>query len=217
MDCDNCFRVATKCLPKIKYFSPLDQVSYTLRNWYHKKRMMIQDRVKRLQNLSVKENYHPYYKSQIEKELYGGKKIKNFTMEKCKKCNQERKDQVMLYIKHQLITKIFDFFGTNENFLTETEKQIVEKYLFRYGKKIICKEWKGKDYYYQKIFGVSYYLKDVIDKERYQERKRLNLDSTIYFHPKASNGFAQECWEAIDAYQTMYHQLYNNKKEKDTK
>ena len=71
MDCDNCFRVATKCLPKIKYFSPLDQVSYTLRNWYQKKRMMIQDRVKRLQNLSVKEKYHPYYKAQIEK---GGSK-----------------------------------------------------------------------------------------------------------------------------------------------
>lgn len=211
MECDRCHYIAKRCLPKIKYYSFLDDISYSLRNWYQKKRMTIQNKVKILQSLTLKEKFNPYFKSQIEKELYGGEKIKPFNLEKCKTCGKEREEQIMIYIKHQLITKIFDFFGTNQHILIDSEKEIVEKYLFKYGDKIICDEWKGKDYYYTEIFGVSYYLKDIIDKERYQERKKLKLDSTIYFHPKVSNGFAQECWEAIDAYQTMYHELVKSR------
>lgn len=211
MDCDRCRFIITKSLPKISYSRPLKEISYNLRNNYQKKKFMIQDKVKRLQTLTKKVNYNPCFKLVVEKELYGGKNIKSINLQKCQSCGMEIKERLMLYIRHQIITKIFDFFAVNEKFLTETEKETVEKYLFIYGDKIVCEEWKGKDYYYQKLFGVSYYLKNVIDKERYQERKKLKLDSTIYFHPKTSNGFAQECWEAIDAYQTMYHELYNNK------
>ena len=173
--------------------------------------MFVYHRIKNLQNLTKKEKYHPYYKLQIEKQLYAGKEIKPIKFVKCRKCGMERKEKLMLYINHQLITKIFHFFGVNQHILTDSEKEIAKKYLFKYDDKIICSDWRGKDYYYQQIFGVSYYLKDVIDKERYQERKKLNLDSAIYFHPKASNGFAQECWEAIDAYQTMYHRFRGSK------
>tara|TARA_R110001606_G_scaffold146243_2_gene286215 strand:+ start:1082 stop:1711 length:630 start_codon:yes stop_codon:yes gene_type:complete len=207
MECDKCINVISRTLPKIKYYSQLDEVSYTLRNKFQKKRMMIQDRVKRLQSLTIKQNYTPYFKSQIEKELYGGKVLKPVKFEKCCKCGDDRLVIMMLYIKHQLITKIFDFFGTNEHLLTESEKDTVEVYLTKYGEKIICKEWKGKYYYYLKVFGVPKPLKYLIDKELYQKRKNLNLESAIYFHPKASNGFAQECWEEIDAFQKMYHDM----------
>ena len=207
MECDKCINVISRTLPKIKYYSQLDEVSYTLRNKFQKKRMMIQDRVKRLQSLTIKQNYTPYFKSQIEKELYGGKTLKPVKFEKCCKCGDDRLVIMMLYIKHQLITKIFDFFGTNEHLLTESEKDTVEVYLTKYGEKIICKEWKGKYYYYLKVFGVPKPLKYLIDKELYQKRKNLNLESAIYFHPKASNGFAQECWEEIDAFQKMYHDM----------
>ena len=72
MECDKCINVISRTLPKIKYYNQLDEVSYTLRNKFQKRRMMIQDRVKRLQSLTIKQNYTPYFKSQIEKELYGG-------------------------------------------------------------------------------------------------------------------------------------------------
>jgi hypothetical protein len=207
MECDKCINIISKTLPEIKYYNQLDEVSYTLRNKYQKRRMMIQDRVKRLQSLTIKHNYTPYFKSQIEKELYGGKTLKPVKFEKCCKCGEDRLVIMMLYIKHQLITKIFDFFGTNEHLLTESEKDTVEVYLTRYGEKIICKEWKGKHYYYLKVFGVPKPLKYLIDKELYRKRKRLNLDSAIYFHPRASHGFAQECWEEIDAFQKMYSDM----------
>ena len=207
MECDKCINVISRTLPKIKYYNQLDEVSYTLRNKFQKRRMMIQDRVKRLQSLTIKQNYTPYFKSQIEKELYGGKVLKPVKFEKCCKCGDDRLVIMMLYIKHQLITKIFDFFGTNEHLLTESEKDTVEVYLTKYGEKIICKEWKGKYYYYLKVFGFPKPLKYLIDKELYQKRKNLNLESAIYFHPKASNGFAQECWEEIDAFQKMYHDM----------
>ena len=207
MECDKCINVISRTLPKIKYYSQLDEVSYTLRNKFQKKRMMIHDRVRRLQSLTKKQNYTPYFKSQIEKELYGGKVLKPVKFEKCCKCGDDRLVIMMLYIKHQLITKIFDFFGTNEHLLTESEKDTVEVYLTKYGEKIICKEWKGKYYYYLKVFGFPKPLKYLIDKELYQKRKNLNLESAIYFHPKASNGFAQECWEEIDAFQKMYHDM----------
>ena len=207
MECDKCINVISRTLPKIKYYSQLDEVSYTLRNKFQKKRMMIHDRVRRLQSLTKKQNYTPYFKSQIEKELYGGKVLKPVKFEKCCKCGDDRLVIMMLYIKHQLITKIFDFFGTNEHLLTESEKDTVEVYLTKYGEKIICKEWKGKYYYYLKVFGFPKPLKYLIDKELYQKRKNLNLESAIYFHPKASNGFAQECWEEIDAFQKFCRDL----------
>jgi len=207
MECDKCVNTVSKTLPKIKYYDCLEEVSYTLRNSYQKRRRMIQDRVKRLQTLTMRQNFNPYFKSQIEKELYGGEKMKLIKFEKCPKCREDRLVIFMIYIKHQLITKIFDFFGTNQHIMTESEKETAEKYLIRYSDKIICKEWKGEYYYYLKIFGVPRPLKDLIDKEIYLERKKLNLDSAIYFHPKASNGFAQECWEAIDGYQKLYHEL----------
>ena len=207
MECDKCINIISKTLPKIEYYSQLEEVSYTLRNSYQKRRMMIQDRVRRLQSLTKKQNFNPYFKSQIEKELYGGKKMKLIKFEKCPKCEKDRLIVMMQYIKHQLITKIFDFFGTNQHIMTENEKITVETYLIKYGSKIICKEWKGSSYYYLKVFGVPRPLKDIISSETYHERNKLNLDAQIYFHPKVSNGFAQECWEEIDAFQKFCRDL----------
>ena len=207
MECDKCINIISRTLPKIKYYSKLDEVSYTLRNSYQKKRLMIQDRVKRLQTLTMRQNFNPYFRTQIEKELYGGKKMKLIKFDICPKCEKDRLVVMMKYIKHQLITKIFDFFGTNQHIMTENEKLTVEAYLMKYGDKIICKEWKGSSYYYLKVFGVPRPLKDIISSEIYQERRKWNLDAQIYFHPKASNGFAQECWEEIDALQKFYHEF----------
>ena len=67
----------------------------------------------------------------------------------------------------------------------------------------MCKEWKGHYYYFYKIFKVPYPLRNIVSPEIYQERKKYNLPDNIYFHPKVSDGFAQECWEAIDAYQIL--------------
>lgn len=209
MECDRCINIISKTLPKIKYYSRLDEVSYTLRNIYQKRRLMIQDRVRRLQSLTARQNFSPYFKSQIEKELYGGKKMKLIKFVKCPKCEENRLVVMMQYIKHQLITKIFDFFGTNQHIMTENEKITVETYLIKYGNKINCKEWKGSDYYYLKVFGIPRPLKGIISSDVYQERNKLNLKSQLYFHPKASNGFAQECWEEIDAFQKFCQELRN--------
>jgi len=208
MNCDTCLETVVKQLPKIKYYEKLEETPYKLRNKNSKRNMMIRERVKKLQNLSVRRKFNSYYISQIEKELYGGKRIKKITGGICFRCGKDKKDLTAIYIRHQLITKIFDFFGTNQHLLTDKEKEVVKKHLDKNEGINICDEWKGRNYYHEKIFGVPFVLKDVIDKERYSSRKKLKLDSTIYFHPKASNGFAQECWEAIDAYQTMYHELY---------
>ena len=61
MECVKCINIISRTLPKIKYYSKLDEVSYTLRNSYQKKRLMIQDRVKRLQTLTMRQNINPYF------------------------------------------------------------------------------------------------------------------------------------------------------------
>ena len=61
-----------------------------------------------------------------------------------------------------------------------------------------CHTWKGSNYYYKKLFGISIYLKDTdIPREFYEFRERSYFSDMICGHPLASNGWCNEAMKNL--------------------
>lgn len=59
--------------------------------------------------------------------------------------------------------------------------------------------WRGVNYYHLKLFGIPLILKNIVDKDTYQERKKYNSDLAIelYHHPLSLNGHLRTSWEKM--------------------
>ena len=209
MTCNLCQLYLDKKLPIIKENKRLNIIPYFLRTFESKRKLMISNPVKIWKSLLVEKSINDKFKKKVAKEIYGLSNFPNINNYICSKCGKPVEVYMLKYIRHQIITKMFDFFSTNEQLLTDLEKQIIKKYLELYSNNIMCKDWKGHYFYFYKIFKVPYPLRNIVSPEKYQTKKKYNLEDQIYFHPKASDGFAQECWEAIDAYQNFALNLNN--------
>ena len=80
--------------------------------------------------------------------------------------------------------------------------KMISNKLIQFGQDISApfhKDWKGVNYYYLKLYGVPLILKNIIDKDTYQERKKYNSDLAmeLYHHPLSLNGHLRTSWEEM--------------------
>lgn len=123
------------------------------------------------------------------------------------RCKHEKKDvtilTTMLY-KSVMITKIFSIM-ISEDYLEESKllmqrtpslKTTINNKLISFRNHQIQYPidyyWKGSEYYYKKLFGISSLLDTIIPLDIYSQRTNLFLNDAICGHPMASHGWFQE-------------------------
>jgi len=201
MECERCQYLCESQLPYIKASKKLNIIPYFLRSLNLKIKLMLSKPVNIWNKILAEKNFNENFKLDVAKHIYEIDKFPDVNFYNCRKCHKNIERMMFKYVRHQIIAKIFDFYATNSHLLIDEEKKIIDKYLVKYSNKIICNDWMGSYYYYYKIFKIPYPLRNIMSPEEYQERKKLYLSDRIYYHPLASNGFAQECWEVFEHYQ----------------
>ena len=137
MTCRLCQLYSDKKLPIIKENKRLNIIPYFLRTFEQKRKIMISNPVRLWKSLLVEKNFDKKFERNIAKEIYGKKKFPEINNYRCSCCHRPVKEYLLKYIRHQIITKIFDFFAVNAPLLTTHEKKIIEKYLEEYSNSII--------------------------------------------------------------------------------
>jgi len=145
-----------------------------------------------------------YFIKQVDKT----KKVNDLICKKCAdKCNREKKDKNFLALKlfnSICITKIFNIM-ISDDYLEELKllMQVNPKFKNTVKLKLVTFRnysvlypmdyyWKGADYYYKKIYGISSLLDNIIPLDIYTQRNMLYLNDSICGHPMASHGWYQE-------------------------
>ena len=193
-----CIEYIKEKMPKILPPKEITIVPYFLRHKEEKRLINLGTPIRIYINLHATNRFKIGFKKQLEEHIYGSK-IPDIESNFCRKCKSPYYQLFLSYIKQQIITKMIEFIGFNARFFNSREKEmVVQKIEELSDQDIDCDDWKGKYTYLSQILEMPYCLRNVIDRERYLERKKLDLTESIYCHPKASHGFAYELWAEFE-------------------
>ena len=121
-------------------------------------------------------------------------KVMNFI---CRFCRKKFHYHIFRYMKAQMYSSIMNVFSEQPNVLCNQRKEELKSHLERISKFVKCKDWKGIMYYWYKIYGVPYPLRNIIDSGEYKKRKKIDIGGEIFNHPLAHENRNFECLEYI--------------------
>lgn len=106
-------------------------------------------------------------------------------------------DVIVKYEFHVLIREGYVVCG--KMFLETVSEKLKEFHERENERGYFHEEWKGANYYYEKIYGVPMVFCEMFDEEEYKERKKYmdELKMELYHHPLSLNGHLVESWEEM--------------------
>ena len=115
------------------------------------------------------------------------------------------------YFRSICVEKIMDLLVEGHDFIPRMDadakkgkpkfSKVVKQKLFEFKQDdvgILSKTWRGSDYYFRKIFGISIYLDDIVPLEHYEKFHSGYITDVIAGHPMASNGWMKEAIDELE-------------------